>query len=225
METKKLEVIPTLTEACQLGIKNVVPLVLTVLLYVVTFWIPYLNVGTTVGLYRIIIDLSKGKPVQPMSLFKKENFENLGGFFLMIGFLTVGLTAAMGFLIVPAIVMGIAWSFAIYIFLEKKVSPMKALLLSDKATYGEKWTIFFIVLLFGFVAGLINGIFAAIPKVGFVFVFLATICLSAIAVALEAVLYRHFSEKVEAILAEAPACHHRPQVEGAAPKSPAEPEQ
>ena len=202
MQTKKLEVIPTLTEACRLGIQNVVPLILTVVLYMLTFWIPYLNVGTTVGLYRIIIDLSKGETVDPLSIFKKENFENMGGFFLMLGFLTLGTTAAMAFMLIPAIIMGIAWGYAIYIFLEKKVSPLKALMLSDKATYGEKWTIFFISLLFGIVAGVLCGIFSAIPKVGIVFVILIVICLCAVAVALEAVLYRHFSEKIDAFLAE-----------------------
>lgn len=222
MQTTKLEVIPTLTEACRLGIRNVIPLILTVLLYVLTCWIPYLNVGTTVGLYRIIIDLSKGKTVDPLSIFKKENFKNMGGFFLMLGFLTVGITASMAFLFIPAIIMGIAWGYAIYIFLEKKVSPLKALTLSEKVTYGEKWTIFFISLLFGILAGLLCGIFAAIPKVGGVFVFLAVICLCAIAVALEAVLYRHFSEKVDALLAKAAAGHHRPQAEEPAPEAPAE---
>ena len=202
MDTKKLEVIPTLTEACRLGIQNVVPLILTVVLYMLTFWIPYLNVGTTVGLYRIIIDLSKGKTVEPLSIFNKENFENMGGFFLMLGFLTLGTTAAMAFMLIPAIIMGIAWGYAIYIFLEKKVSPLKALMLSDKATYGEKWTIFFISLLFGIIAGVLCGIFSAIPKVGIVFVILIVICLCAVAVALEAVLYRHFSEKIDAFLAE-----------------------
>ena len=227
MQTKKLEVFPTLIEACRLGIQNILPLILTVVLYVLTCWIPYLNVGTTVGLYRIIIGLSKGETVDPLSIFKKENFENMGGFFLMIGFLTMGITAAMAFMFIPAIIMGIAWGYAIYIFLEKKVSPLKAMKLSDKATYGEKWTIFFINLLFGVIAGILSGIFAAIPKVGFVLVPVIVICLCAVAVALEAVLYRHFSEKVDAILAEGPACHHHPRFEqpvAEAPAEPAEPE-
>ena len=225
METKKLEVIPTLTEACQLGIKNVVPLIFAVILFILTVWIPYLNVGTTIGMNRLIIDMAHGKTIDPLSIFKKENFENWGGFFLLLGFLSVGLTAAFAFMIVPGIIMGIAWGYAIYIFLEKKVSPLKALILSDKATYGEKWTIFLISLLFGFVAGLVCGIFAAIPKVGVLFVIVAVICLCAIAVALEAVLYRHFSEKIDAILAEAPACRRPVFPEPEAPATEPEPEQ
>ena len=59
MDQKKLQVIPTLTEACQLGIKNVLPLILAVVLYGITLWIPYLNVGTTIGMNRLIIDMSK----------------------------------------------------------------------------------------------------------------------------------------------------------------------
>ena len=221
--TKKLEVIPTLTEACQLGIKNLVPLLLTALLYFVTVWIPYLNVGTTVGLYRAIIDLSKGKTVEPGSLFKKENFQNMGGFFLMLGFLSVGISAAMLFLFVPAIIMGIAWGFAIYIFLDKKASPVKALMLSDKATDGEKWTIFFIGLIFGFAVCVVCGILGLIPYLGGILVFLVVIAAAAIGFALDAVMYRHFSEKVDAILAEGPACHHRPRFEEPAPEAPADP--
>ena len=230
METKKLEVIPTLTEACQLGIKNVVPLIFAVILFLLTVWIPYLNVGTTIGMNRLIIDMSHGKTIDPLSIFKKENFENWGGFFLLLGFLSVGLTAAFAFMIVPGIIMGIAWGFAIYIFLEKKVSPLKALILSDKATYGEKWTIFLVGLLLGIAACIVCAIFGAIPKVGPVLVFLAVIFLAAIAVALEATLYRHFSEKVDAILSEPHACHRpsfpEPEAPATEPEAPAtEPEQ
>ena len=64
MANKKLELVPTLTEGCQLGIKNFVSLLLTVILYGLTVWIPWLNVGTTIGLYRIIIDLTKGKIIK-----------------------------------------------------------------------------------------------------------------------------------------------------------------
>ena len=83
MANQKLELIPTLTEGCQLGIKNFVSLLLTVILYGLTVWIPWLNVGTTIGLYRIIIDMTKGKIINPTSIFDKKNFDNLGNFFLL----------------------------------------------------------------------------------------------------------------------------------------------
>lgn len=49
---------------------------------------------------------------------------------------------AMVFLVVPGIVLGIIWSQALYLVLDKGVNPAKALSLSNKMTYGNKWIIF-----------------------------------------------------------------------------------
>ena len=202
MATKKLELIPTMTEGCMLGIKNFVSLLLTVILYGLTAWIPWLNVGTTIGLYRIIIDMTKGKVINPTSIFDKDNFTNLGNFFLLLAIMTIGISAACLFMFVPGIIMGIAWGFAIYLLIEKKVSPLQALALSDKATYGEKWIIFGIQIVFWIAVGIVSGIFALIPKVGGIFAAIVMILALAIYVAIEAVMYRHFADKAEEILAQ-----------------------
>lgn len=202
MAVKKLEIIPTITEGVKLGLKNFVSLLGTIVLYVLTVWIPWLNVGTTIGLYRIIIDMTKGKMINPTSIFSKKNYHNLGNFFLLMGLQSIGVTAACVFMFVPGIIMGIAWGFAMYLLIEKEVSPIQALHLSDKATYGEKWTIFLIGLVFSIAISILSGIFALIPKVGGIFVIIITILAAAIYVAIQAVMYRHFAEKAEEILTE-----------------------
>ena len=204
MSTEKLDIKQTLVEGVQLGISNFVPLLLTVLLYVVTFWIPYLNVGTTIGMYRVIIKMSKGETVEPGSIFAKENFENLGNFFLLMGLMSIGVSAAMAFMFIPAIVIGIAWGFAMYLFLDKNLSPLKALSLSYKVTYGEKWTIFLIELIAALAVCIIAVILGLIPKVGPFLTFVAVLLCAAILVAIEALLYRHFSAKADELL-EKPA--------------------
>ena len=201
MANKKLELVPTLTEGCQLGIKNFVSLLLTVILYGLTVWIPWLNVGTTIGLYRIIIDMTKGKIINPTSIFDKKNFDNLGNFFLLLGLLSIGVTAATLFAFIPGIIMGIAWGYAIYLLIEKKVSPVQALALSDKSTFGEKWTIFGIQCVFWILVGLVAGLLALIPKVGGIFAAIVLILSIAIYVAIEAVMYRHFADKADEIIA------------------------
>lgn len=219
MSIKKLELIPTLTEGCQLGIKNFVSLLLTIILYGITVWIPWLNVGTTIGLYRVIIDMTKGKIINPTSIFDKDNFDNLGNFFLLLAIQSIGITAACLFMFVPGIIMGIAWGFAMYLLIEKKVSPLQALALSDKATYGEKWTIFFIQLVFWIAVGIVGGLLALIPKVGAVFAAIVFILAIAVYVAVEAVMYRHFADKAEQILAAEAA-----DLVAKAAAAPAEPE-
>ena len=57
MATEKLDIMQTIKDGVQYGLKNFFPLLLMVILYVVTVWIPYLNVGTTIGFYKAIISI------------------------------------------------------------------------------------------------------------------------------------------------------------------------
>ena len=222
----KLNVTETIIEAGKIGVKNILHLLIAVILYGLTVWIPYLNVGTTIGLYKLIVLLSKGKMADPLSIFDKENFEKIGDFFLFQGLKTIGISAAMIFMFVPAIIMSIAWQFAIYLFIDKGTSPLKSLSLSYDATYGEKWRIFGVVAIFGILVSILSGIFALIPKVGFVFVIIIAILASVIYVAIVAVMYRHFAEKADAILAGKPACCCKAEAPAAEPavEAPAEEE-
>lgn len=40
---EKLQFVPSLKDAFAIGVKNLVPIVLSVLLWLVTVWIPYVN--------------------------------------------------------------------------------------------------------------------------------------------------------------------------------------
>ena len=213
----KLNITETIIEAAKLGVKNILHLLIAVILYGLTIWIPYLNVGTTIGMYKLIVLLSKGKMADPLSMFDKENFEKIGDFFLFQGLQTIGITAAMIFMFVPAMIMSIAWQFAIYFLIDKGTSPLKSLSLSYDATYGEKWRIFGALAVFGILVSILTALFAWIPKVGFIFVILIVIAASAAYVALIAVMYRHFAEKADAILAGKPACCCKAEAPAEAP--------
>ena len=193
----KLNFQQTLVDGVNLGIKNVANLLLMVFLYVVTIWIPYLNVGTTIGFYKNIIALSKGEDVVPLSIFSKDNYKNLGDFFLLMGLQTAGISAGAAFMLLPSIVVALAWQFAMYFFLDKGTSPLKSLSLSYNVTLGEKWTLFFVYLATGVAICLVVGLLAAIPKVGGVLAFLACLACVAIFIGIEATLYKYFSGKLE----------------------------
>ena len=201
MTTEKLDIVKTIKDGVQYGLKNFFPLLLMIILYVLTVWIPYLNVGTTIGLYKAVIKIGRGETIDPTAIFAKENFKNLHGFFLLFGLLYIGIVVACMFMFIPGIVMGIAWGFAMYFFLDKKVSPLKALQLSYDSTFGNKWRIFFVEFLCAFLIGLVCGLLAAIPKVGPVLGVLASIVCGAIMVAVEGVMYDFFSKKADKLLA------------------------
>lgn len=206
METQKLNITQTIKDGVQYGLKNFFPLLLMVILYVVTVWIPYLNVGTTIGIYKAIIKVGRGETIDPTAIFAKENFKNLHGFFLLFGLLYMGIFVASCFMFIPGIVMSIAWCFAMYFFLDKNVSPLKALQLSYDSTFGNKWRIFATELLCGILIGIICAGLALIPKVGPVLTVIATVVLAAVMVGVEGVMYNFFSKVADDILADKKEC-------------------
>ena len=211
MATEKLDIMQTIKDGVRYGLKNFLPLLLMIILYVVTVWIPWLNVGTTIGLYKAVIGIGRGETIDPIAIFNKDNFKNVSGFFILVGLVYIGTIMAMIFMFIPAIILGIAWGFAIYFFLDKKISPLKAIQLSWDSTYGNKWRIFLVGLICWFLIGIICCILAAIPKVGSVLAVLAMLVCIAIVVAIEGVMYNFFSKKADEILAEKRGgrCCHR----------------
>ncbi len=202
MATEKLDIMQTIREGILYGLKNFFPLLLMVILYAVTVWIPYINIGTTIGLYKAVIGIGRGETIDPTAIFAKDNFKNLSGFFLLLGLLYMGITVACFFMLIPGLVMSIAWGFAVYFFLDKKVSPLKSLQLSYDSTFGNKWRIFLVGLLCGLLICVICGILTAIPKVGMVLCGVAAILFCAIMVAVEGVMYDFFSKKADEILSK-----------------------
>ncbi|MBQ3872978.1 MAG: hypothetical protein IJV32_03125 [Bacteroidales bacterium] len=198
----KLNFTQTLLDGVKCGVANALPLLLAGILYIITFWIPYLNVATTIGMYKLIVALSKGEKVDPMSIFDKENFRNLSDFFLLLGLMTAGIGAACAFMFVPGIVLGIAWAYAVYFLIDKNMSPLKALRLSFDVTRGEKWTIFFVEFVLVIAIGIIAGLLGAIPKAGGVLAVIVAILAIPAAIGVEAQLFKHFSAKAEELLAE-----------------------
>ena len=71
--TTKLPLVETLKEGVSLALKNYLNIILTVLLYVVTVWIPYLNVGTTIALSALPAELAKGNKLNPTKVITVGN--------------------------------------------------------------------------------------------------------------------------------------------------------
>lgn len=160
---KKLDIKQVLTDGVGIGLKNFVSLIAVVVLYALTCWIPYLNVGTTIAVLSIPVELSKGHVINPLFIFDGKYRKNMGEFFILVGLMGMALGPAFAMLLIPGIVLSYAWSLAIYLFLDKGVSSIDALRLSNELTYGNKWRIFAIEAIIGVavsvVMGIISGLF------------------------------------------------------------------
>ena len=66
---RKISVVSVLSEGVGLGLKNAPSLLGAVILWLLTIWVPYINVGTTIAIQTIPIELSKGKVISPLFIF------------------------------------------------------------------------------------------------------------------------------------------------------------
>ena len=196
----ELPVIETIKEAVKIGVKNAPSIIGAVVLYVLTCWIPYLNVGTTIAICTIPVELSKGKVISPLFIFDAKYRQNFGEFILLVGLMYIGILIASFFLVIPAIVISIAWSLAIYIFLDKGINFAQALTESNRITYGYKKKMFWInvvlQIFIGICLSIAAGIFSALSGstagaiIGAILLLAVCICSIAVSISVSGVIYR-----------------------------------
>ena len=197
----QLTIVNMLQNSIQLGLKNAASIVGAAVLWALTAWIPYINVGTTIALYGgMIVQISKGETITPLEIFDKKYRQNMGEFFLLMGFMFAGIMAAAMFFYFPAFVVAISWSLALPLFIEKNVTAIEALSLSNKLTYGHKWKIFlgFLVVEIAVVAavGIVAWIFSLIHGIlGLIIFFVGYLLLIAIIISLMAYIYGELSKE------------------------------
>lgn len=167
MQTQRnITVVGVLTDGFKVGVANIASLIIASILYVVTCWIPYLNVGTTIAMFTIPMKLSQGKIISPTFIFDGKYRQYMGEYFTLQGLKMMSLTPAFLFFIVPGVIISISWSLALYIMLDRGIAPGEALIDSNKATYGHKGTIFGVNLLLFILCVIIFAVLSWIPYIG-----------------------------------------------------------
>ena len=203
MEVKKLDFGETLKDSVAIGVKNAPSVIAAVALWLITIWIPYLNVGTTIAITLLPTQLAKGEIVNPLGIFDSKYRRYMGEFFITMGLMVFPIFIGVLFMVIPGIVLSIAWSLAYFFLFEKKKNPMQAISASNEATYGSKWTMFFVLLAFVVAAYVIAGIFAwicAAIDVGFItfVVLLALVAvIMSISLAINASFWRQLKDNVQ----------------------------
>lgn len=139
---QKLNIIATIKDGVAIALVNYLSLVVTAALYLLTVWIPYLNVGTTIAMCSLPAEMAKGNVLNPLFIFDGKYRKNMGEFFILMALMGGAIIAGFLFGIIPGIVISIAWSFATVLFVDKNLNALEALRESNSLTYGNKWRIF-----------------------------------------------------------------------------------
>jgi hypothetical protein len=160
---EQLTIAGILSNALTIGLRNAASLLGAVVLWALTIWIPYLNVGTTIGLVGMVAKMGRGEVVSPTEIFDRTNRQRMGEFFLVMAFVYLGVSIGTLFMLVPGMVIAIAWSLAPLLVLDKGVNPIEAIEQSNRLTYGKKATIFWASLL------LMVGLYIILIALAFIF--------------------------------------------------------
>ena len=196
-------------ESVAKGLKNLIPLSVNALLWILTIWIPYFNIGTTIGLFvGIMTKIAKDEPLSFTEIFDKKYRKNIGEYILTLAFTSMGTLAGALFFFIPALVISMAWSLAIPLVIDKDYNPSEALSVSNKITYGYKWTMFGSYFILSLVLIVAFGILGSI--LGAIFGFLGTLVAIAglaavvsIMISAQSVVYNTLCNKLEAPLSNA----------------------
>jgi len=201
MTTEKLDVIDTIKDGIAIGTKNIGSILVNIVLWVLTCWIPYLNVGTTIGLMTgIVSKASKGEIIPMTEIFDPKYRKYMGEFFLTSGLMGMGIGVGMVLFVIPGIVIGIAWSLALLLVVDKSKNPTEAITLSNKCTYGNKLRIVGVYLLpaiaFGILMGLFSLIAVAVPFFGVLLILALMLFYCFVMIGLYASIYKKLTANV-----------------------------
>jgi len=192
---KALDIVATIKEGVSIGMGNIVPIFVNILLWALTIWIPYLNVGTTIGLWvGIVSKAGRGEEIPMTEIFDPQYRKYMGEFFLTFGLMSMGIGVGMAFFIIPGIVIAIAWSLSLLLVVDKGKNPTEAITLSNNYTYGNKgrmFCIYFLVCLASFIVMFILG---KIPVLGVVLVGVVYIFMMFVSIGIQASIYKQLAK-------------------------------
>lgn len=161
--TQRLDVGQAIKGCFDIGLKNVFTVLGASVLWIITVWIPYLNIGTTIALFTVLpTKLAKGEAFSPTGIFDAKYRENMTNFFLIMGLVNAAIGFGIFLFIFPAIVLHFAWMLAPILVVNFGSKPIDAMNESYKATYGSKWAIFFSYLLLGIILAIVSLIIGLI---------------------------------------------------------------
>ena len=109
-------------EAIKLGLKNFLSLIGAVILWGLTIWIPYLNVGTTIAMVTLPAKMSRGSIISPLEIFDGKYRKYMGEFFLVTGLKLIIMFPAFLFMYFPGLVLQYAFSFATLFVVDKGIN-------------------------------------------------------------------------------------------------------
>lgn len=138
--TNTLSFSQTMREAFSSGLQNALSMCGIFFLALLTCWIPYFGLGVIIALADLPAKYASGQTVSPLYIFESKYRRYMGNYLFTQIFVGLGVLVGTAFMVIPGLVMSLAWSLSYLNVLEKDMNPLAAIQASNKSTYGSKWT-------------------------------------------------------------------------------------
>ncbi|MCL1911363.1 MAG: hypothetical protein FWG13_04075 [Leptospirales bacterium] len=190
----QITVVGILKDGTQIGIKNLLPVFVNFLLFALTCWIPYINIGTLIGMINLPAKMSKDETLSFTEIFNPVYRKYMGEGFLTLSLMVGGICAGYMLFIIPGIVISIAWSLALLLVFDKGMDPIAALRKSNDLTYGNKLMIFLSILAYSILMSIVMSILSLIPAVGPILAFIFLLAAGSLLMGVHAYIYRELTK-------------------------------
>jgi hypothetical protein len=183
------------TDTITSSLKNIASILGAVVLWLITIWIPYINVGTTIAVfYGLPLELSRGLVFNPLSIFDVKYRKFMGEFFALLGLYYLSIVPAVLFMIIPGIIIAVGWSFAFLLLIDRECDPSRCLTDSTRYTFGYKWLIFLgelvLIICVLILFSIIGAIFQNVSGLNVLVIFAYIVFLIGLTLAFKGQLYR-----------------------------------
>ncbi len=162
-----LSITQAFNDGFAMGVKNMFSYAGAFFLYILTIWIPYINLGTTYAMLTLPARYKKDEAFNPLSIFESRFRKPLVNLLLTHFFMFIVMLICIPLVFPAAVVFCVALSFSLYFVIDDDMTPLEAMQTSNKCTYGNKWRIFGVTFLFALAVLIIGGIITMLFNVIF----------------------------------------------------------
>ena len=150
MEPKRVDIAAAAADTFAIATRHAPSIIAAVILFLLTLWVPYVNLGTLIALTLLPVRLARDERIEALSIFRSEYRRRMGDFLLTAALKLAALTLGTALLVIPGIVLALAWKPAYWCLAEHDKSPLEAIRAAEAATFA----LFFAFTLCATVAGL-----------------------------------------------------------------------
>jgi hypothetical protein len=156
-----------LSHSFRWGLGQYVRILLMLILWALTVWIPYVNIGTTIAILAgAPILLSRRQQITPTFIFDRQYRDVMADWLVLQTLRGGAILLGLLFLVIPGIVVSVGWILAPLLLVDRKHGILESMSQSWHATQGKKWAILLgalvVYLLYAIPAYIIYGILYAL---------------------------------------------------------------